>query len=166
MSSILAGNVVETPKILRVQDFRCFLFLHISLYFFNKILKIHDKVSIAVFVYVYCKGRGISTIQHKSKNCYFFWKSGGFTYLRLATALAVWYNETMRKQNWGRSGQSRLTTWNWKIWRKKGAENRLAKGALLKYSKKGFLHPKIKYSKGKRLFHKELWLYKSLDFTG
>ena len=56
MSSILAGNVVETPKILRVQDFRCFLFPHISLYILNKILKIHDKVSIAVFVYVYCIG--------------------------------------------------------------------------------------------------------------
>ena len=49
---------------------------------------------------------------------------------------------------------------------KKGAENRLANGALPKYPEKGFLRSKIKYSKGKRLFHKEPWLYKSLNFMG
>ena len=62
-------------------------------------LKIHGKLSIAVFVYMWDVSCGNLTIQHIFKNCYFFWKSGGFTYLGLAAALAAWYNTHESKDN-------------------------------------------------------------------
>lgn len=61
-------------------------------------LKIHDKVDIAVFLYVYVKVGVSQQYNIYLKTAIFLWKSSTIIVLGLAVAPATWYNKIISQK--------------------------------------------------------------------